>query len=106
MNADDKKFVKKIDRLFKIAKQSWENGNNGVNSWGQRVPEHLKSENLHAQEELCDKYRRKAETLLKSMDIKVDYPGLWPSFEFEGRTYYSTADVIKAWRESANNIEL
>ena len=68
------------DRLFNRAARAWER--KGCNN------------------DLTDKYRTRAESMLEPLGIKTDYPGLYPSFLVNGHWEYSTLSAISAaWEE-------
>ena len=78
-------LAKQADRLFTRAAKAWERGNNSGNS-----------EALDRGERQCDRYRMRAEALLKPLGIAVDYPGLYPSFTVNGHSEHSTLNAVSA----------
>ena len=79
----------KCDHLFEGAKRDWERGNNSGNS-----------EILEKCYKTSEKKHEKAEAILKPYHIECDYPGLYPSFMFDGHCYYSL-DSIRIHNEKA-----
>lgn len=74
-----------LERLYENAARAWERGNNSGNS-----------AILNREEDNCDKIRETADRLMALWQIKVDYPGLYPSFQFDGGDYYSAESVLIA----------
>jgi hypothetical protein len=80
-----KRLIKEANRLFKRAKSAWEAGNNSGDS---KV--------MEKKDAAADRFRTRAEELLAPLGIKVDYPGLWPSFKVKGFSYHDTESAVSA----------
>jgi hypothetical protein len=65
-----------LDKVFHRAADAWARGNNSGNS-----------ETMTRCDKQCEKLRKEAEQVLQLWKIKVDYPGLFPCFEWNGRHY-------------------
>lgn len=77
------------DVLFAQAANAWVRGNNSGDT----------KKNKKAVL-LCRKLRDEAEALLSPLGIKVDYPGLYPTFKVRGFTEYTTLNAISAALEA------
>jgi hypothetical protein len=79
--------IELINRDFERAAKAWERGNNsGCPATYNRC------------DRLCERYRDRAEHALAQLfpGIKVDYPGLYPSFEYKGHCYH-TLESVEKW---------
>lgn len=83
--------INKADKLFRRAAKAWEDGNNSGNN-----------ATLTRKEKECDDLRNKAEKLLIPYGITVDYPGLFPTYEYQGHSYY-TAQSLCHWINVESN---
>jgi hypothetical protein len=79
--------IELINRDFERAAKVWERGNNSGCS--------ATSATYNRCDRLCDRYRERAEYALARLfpGIRVDYPGLYPSFEYEGNHYHTLESV-------------
>lgn len=83
--AQAKRLVDDCERLFNQAARAWERGNNsGDNAL------------LERGNRQCDHYRQQAEHKLAPFGITVDYPGLYPSFQVNGRHFYDVLTAVSA----------
>lgn len=73
-----------LARIYETAARAWERGVNSGNDKG-----------MDAGNQRCDKAREVADRILLLWDVKVDYPGLYPSFEWNGGHYYDTESLFK-----------
>lgn len=89
-----KNFAKNIENLFERAAKAWERGNNGEDYFGRPVAD--KSANLARMEAECDRLRKLAERRLAKLGISVDYPGLYPRYQFAGRDYHELGSALQA----------
>ncbi len=80
--------MKKAQRLFIQAAKAWEVGNNSGNSAV-----------LTAKTQECEKLRTDAEKLLPA-GVVVIYPGLYPCFQFQGRTFYDLKSLYAFLEEA------
>jgi uncharacterized protein YlaN (UPF0358 family) len=75
-----------LDKLFHRAADAWSRGNNSGSA-----------ETMTRCDKQCDQLRREAEQVLQLWGVKVDYPGLYPCFEWNERHY--TCDLIGLMRD-------
>lgn len=76
--------ARSLARLFETAAQAWTRGNNSGDN------PTMKAAQLN-----CDLLRERAERVLKLWSVRVDYPGLYPSFEWNGEHYYDTERLLR-----------
>ncbi len=75
-----------LDKVFHRAADAWTRGNNSGSS-----------EIMTRCNAQCDRLREEAEQVLQLWGVKVDYPGLFPCFEWRGQHY--TCDCIGLLRD-------
>ena len=79
------KLVRMADARFSLAAKAWERGNNSGDS-----------EFMERMNKRSDWLQCEAEAMLAPLGIKVDYPGLYPSFTVNGYAEHSTASAVLA----------
>ena len=72
-----------VEKWFEQAAKALEQGNNSD-----------KSEIMLAKQAECDRLRDRAERVLKLWGVRVDYPGLHPSFNWRGGDYHSCESLL------------
>lgn len=72
-----------LDRTFEQAARAWTRGNNSGD------PATLEKENNE-----CDRLHRNAERVLALWGVKVDYPGLYPCFVWNGQHYHCNCESL------------
>jgi hypothetical protein len=80
--------TKAIEGQIKRAIQTWEDGNNSGN------PREL--DRCNAKSELQYSH---VERLMSLIGVTLDYPGLYPCYNFNGRTHHTLADLWRTIRE-------
>lgn len=87
--------MKTAELLFKDAALAWIKG---VNSGDAKI--------LARCEKRCDALREDAEALVKREypGVRIDYPGLYPSFEYAGRDYIDLGSLIKWGKADAERV--
>lgn len=73
-----------LDRTFTDAARAWEKGTNSGNQAG------MDEGNAE-----CERLRDRAERVLALFDVKIDYPGLYPCFNWQGHDYHSTESLLQ-----------
>lgn len=73
-----------LSQTYENAKRAWEWGNNSGNR-----------EQLTRCEAECDRLRAAADQVMALFNVTVDYPGLYPSFRWEGHEYHSCDSVLR-----------
>lgn len=84
------KLAHTLERWFERAAREWTTGNN---SGDNRTFDRCKAE--------CDRLHAQAESVLALFGIKVDYPGLYPCFEHDGRHFYTAEELSRLLNELA-----
>ena len=84
--------IETINSFFNRAAAAWTRGNNSGDS---KLMESLNN--------ASDDLRETGSNILKDIfpGIKIDFPGLYPSFEWQGKHFYDVADLFKF--KSENN---
>lgn len=77
--------IDRADSLFQRAARAWERGNNSGNSdaYTRGIAQ-------------CGRLRDSADALLNPLGIKVDYLGLYPSFNVGPYCYHTTESAVSA----------
>ena len=83
--------IKKAEKLFDQSADAWLEGNNSGNS-------ETLAECEKAEQELAEQ----GEKLLQGIGISVDWPGLYPTYQYKEHTFY-TADSLITWIEREVN---
>jgi hypothetical protein len=78
-----------LHRMYEDAAKAWEHGNNSGNS-GELSKGYAD----------CDRYRAAADRVLNRWGVTVDYPGLYPSFNYKGHDYYTPESVLREVAEA------
>lgn len=73
-----------VAHWFEAAAQAWIRGNNSGDN-----------RTMEAAQLNCDNLRDRGERTLKLWSVSVDYPGLYPSFEWNGQHYYNTESLLR-----------
>jgi hypothetical protein len=77
-------MTRAIEGRFESAATAWEKGNNSG------------SETLLVKyENECELKQKQAESVMRLYGIECDYPGLYPSFNYKGYTYYTVISVME-----------
>ncbi len=82
--------VRGVDKWFEQAAKALEQGNNSG-----------KSEIMLAKQADCDRLRDRAARVLKLWGVRVDYPGLYPSFNWRGGHFHSCESLLN-WISKAD----
>lgn len=72
-----------VEKWFEQAAKAWEQGSNSG-----------KSEIMLAKQVECDRLHDRAERVLALWGVRVDYPGLYPSFNWRGGDYHSCESLL------------
>ena len=69
-----------VETWFEQAAKAWERDN--------------KAQTLEMQDANCDRLRDRAERVLRLWHVKIDYPGLYPSFEIPGKGHFYDCESL------------
>lgn len=94
-------ITKQAESFFRRAAAAWTRGVGGVGPDGRPVPANEKSANMALHEKECERLHAQAEAILRPLGIVVDYPGMYPMFEVQGREYVDLSSAIQATMANA-----